>query len=113
MAIGARVDGPQCPTGWQWHGAAGTAEAHQSFALHSNGAPFFGGLSSYGTGGVRGTHQSVLLLAGGTRAGCGAARFMLQHSAMVGGHSNGRLTTRMGKTGAAQDLEHRCWVDGA
>jgi hypothetical protein len=30
-----------------------------------------------------------------------------------GGHSNGRLTTRMGKTGAAQDLEHRRWVDGA
>jgi hypothetical protein len=85
MAIGARVDGPQFPTGWQWHGAAGTAGAHQSFALHSNGAPFFGGLSSYGTGGVRGTHQSVLLLAGGTRAGCGAARFMLQHSATVGG----------------------------
>jgi hypothetical protein len=26
---------------------------------------------------------------------------------MVGGHSKGRLTMRLGKTGAVQDVEHR------
>jgi hypothetical protein len=30
-----------------------------------------------------------------------------------GGSSNGRLTTRLGKTGTVQDVEHRCRIDGA
>jgi hypothetical protein len=37
VVVGARVDGPQCPTGWRGHGVAG---AHQSSVLHGYGAPF-------------------------------------------------------------------------
>jgi hypothetical protein len=73
----------------------------------------FGGFSSNGTGGVQGTHQGGLLPAGGSRVGCVAARFKLQPLAMVGGHSKSRLTARLGKTGAVQNVEHRCRVDGA
>jgi hypothetical protein len=62
---------------------------------------------------VRGTHQGGLQSAGGSRAGRAAARFKLQPLAMVGGSSKGRLTTRLGKMGAAQGVEHRRWVDGA
>jgi hypothetical protein len=40
MAVGARVDGPQCPTGWRQHGAAGAAGAHRSSVLHGFGALF-------------------------------------------------------------------------
>jgi hypothetical protein len=39
--------------------------------------------------------------------------FKLQPSATVGESSKGRLTTWLSKTGATQDLEHRCRVDGA
>jgi hypothetical protein len=73
----------------------------------------FGGLSSYGTGGVRGIHQGGLLPAGGSGVGHAAARFKVQPLAMVGGCSKGWLKTRLGKTGATQDVEHRCRVDGA
>jgi hypothetical protein len=31
----------------------------------------------------------------------------------MGGSSKGRLKTRLGKMGAAQDVEHQCQVDGA
>jgi hypothetical protein len=41
------------------------------------------------------------------------ARFKLQPSVMVGGCSKGRLTTRLGKTGAVHDVEHRRQVDAA
>jgi hypothetical protein len=61
---------------------------------------------------VRGTHQGGGE-GGGSGAGRAAARFKLQPSATVGGRSKGRLSTRLGKTGAAQDVEHRRRVDGA
>jgi hypothetical protein len=74
----------------------------------------FSGFSSYGTGGVRGTHQGGLLPAGGSKAGRAVARFKLQPSAMVGGGlSKGRLMTRLGKTGVVHDVELRRRVDGA
>jgi hypothetical protein len=73
----------------------------------------FGGFSSYETGEMRGTHQGGLLPAGGSRAGCAVTRFKLQPSAMVGEHSKGQLTTRLGHMGAAQNVEHRRGVDGA
>jgi hypothetical protein len=73
----------------------------------------FGGFSSYGTGGMRGTDQGGLLPTGGSGAGCVAARFKLQPSVMVGGSSKGWLTTRLGKMGAVQDVEHQHRVDGA
>jgi hypothetical protein len=73
----------------------------------------FGGFYSYGTDGVQGTNQGGLQPTGSSRAGHAIARFKLQPSALVGGSSKGRLTIRLGKTGAAQDVEHRRWVDGS
>jgi hypothetical protein len=40
VVVGARVDDPQRPTGWQRHGVAGAARAHWSNALHDYGAIF-------------------------------------------------------------------------
>jgi hypothetical protein len=62
---------------------------------------------------VQGSHQCGLQPAGGSKAGCVAARFKLQPSTTVGGRSKGWLTIRLGKTGAAQDVEHRRRVDKA
>jgi hypothetical protein len=42
-----------------------------------------------------------------------AARFKPQHSATVGERSKGRLMTRLGQTGVAQNIEDRRQVDGA
>jgi hypothetical protein len=50
---------------------------------------------------------------GGSEAGCAAVRFKPQPSAMVGEHSKGWLTARLGQTGAARNVEHRRRVDGA
>jgi hypothetical protein len=55
---------------------------------------------------VRGTHQGGLLPARGSSAGRATVRFKLQPSAMVGERSKGRLTTRLGQTGAVQNVEH-------
>jgi hypothetical protein len=62
---------------------------------------------------VRGTHQGGLLLAGGSRAERAAARFKPQPSATVRERSKGRLTARLGQTGAAQNIEHQRQVDRA
>jgi hypothetical protein len=62
---------------------------------------------------VRGTHQGGLQPVGGSGAGCVVARFKLQPLAMVRGSSKGRLTIRLGKTGAEKDVEHQRRVDGA
>jgi hypothetical protein len=62
---------------------------------------------------VRGTHQGGLQPVGASGEGRAAAWFKLQPLAMVGGSSKGWLTTRLGKTGVAQDVEHRHRVDGA
>jgi hypothetical protein len=69
--------------------------------------------SSYGTGGVQGTHQGGLLLAGGSIAGRAPTRIKPQPSAMVGERSKGWLTIRLGQTGVARNVEHRHRVDGA
>jgi hypothetical protein len=73
----------------------------------------FGVFASYGTGGVRGTHQGGLLPAGGSGVGCAVARFKPQPSVTVGERSKGRLTARLGQSGVARNLEHRRRVDGA
>jgi hypothetical protein len=62
---------------------------------------------------VRGTDQGGLLPVGGSRAGHAVARFKLQPSVMVEECSKGRLTTRLGETGAVQNVEHQHQVDGA
>jgi hypothetical protein len=53
------------------------------------------------------------LAAGSSKAGCAAARLKLRPSAMVARSSKEQLTTRLGKMGVAQDVDHRCRVDGA
>jgi hypothetical protein len=50
---------------------------------------------------------------GGSGAGRVVARFKLQPSTMVGERSKGQLTTRLGKTGVARNVEHWRRVDGA
>jgi hypothetical protein len=62
---------------------------------------------------VRGTQQGGLLLVGGSEAGRAATRFGPQPSTMVGECSKGRLTARLGETGAVRTVEHRRRVDGA
>jgi hypothetical protein len=101
---------PTMPDRWWRLGASGMAWAHR---LHTTWlwCSVFGVFSSYGTGGVWGTHQGGLLPFGGSRAGRAVARFKPQPSAMVGECSKGRLSTRLGQTGAARNVEHRCWVD--
>jgi hypothetical protein len=84
---------PELRATWQWYS-------------------IFGGFSSYGTGVVQGTHRGGLLRLGGFGAGHAVAKFELQPSVMVGGHSKGWLTTRLGKTGASRDVEYRYRVDG-
>jgi hypothetical protein len=91
---------------------AGVAGDDRSSTLPGYGAPFWV-FSSYETGGVRGTHQGGLLPVGGSRAGHVAARFKPQPLATVGERSKGRLTTRLGQTGAARNVEHQCRVNGA
>jgi hypothetical protein len=93
VAVGARFDSPQRPI--------------------DGGGFVFGVFSSYGTGGVRGTHQGGLLPVGGSRAGCATARFKPQPSATVGERSKGWLTIRLGQMGATQNVEQRRRVDGA
>jgi hypothetical protein len=55
------------------------------------------GVSSYGGSRVRGTQQGGLQPAG---------RLKLHPLVMVAGSSKGRLTTKLGKMSAAQDVEH-------
>jgi hypothetical protein len=62
---------------------------------------------------VQGTHQGGLQPAGSSGAGCAVERLKLRPSAMVAGNSKRQLTTRLGKIGVAQDVDHRCRVDGA
>jgi hypothetical protein len=62
---------------------------------------------------VRETHQGGLLPAWGSVEGHAAARFKPEPSATVGKGSKGWLTTRLGQTGAARNVEHRRRVDGA
>jgi hypothetical protein len=112
VAVGARVDEPQWPTGWRWHGAADAARAHQSSAPHGYGAPFSGVFFLQNRRGARNSPRGLQPV-GSYGARCAAARFKLEPSATVGGSSKGRLTTRLAKMGAAQDVEHHCRVDGA
>jgi hypothetical protein len=56
---------PELRATWQWYS-------------------IFGGFSSYGTGGVQGTHRGGLLRVGGFGAGHAVAKFELQPSVMVG-----------------------------
>jgi hypothetical protein len=62
---------------------------------------FFSVFASYGTSGVRGTHQGGLLPVGVSGAGCAAARFKPQPLAMMGERSKGQLTTQLVQMGAA------------
>jgi hypothetical protein len=100
------MDGSQRPTGWRRHGAADAARAHRSSALHGYGAPFFVVFLPTEPAGC-GVLTRGAFNWRGTPVGCAAARLKLQPSATVGGSSKGRLTTRLGKMGAAQDVEHR------
>jgi hypothetical protein len=84
---------PTTPDRWRRLGVASVARAHQS--------SIFGVFSSYGIGGVRGTHQGGLLPARGSGAGRAAARFKPQPSTTKEERSKGRLTTRLGQMGAA------------
>jgi hypothetical protein len=101
MVVGARVDGPQCSTRWWQHGVASVARPHRSSALHDYGAPF-----------------SVVFLPS-ELAGCEELTKAVfnQRGApeqdMWWQGSKGRLTTRLGETGAVLDVEHRHQVDGA
>jgi hypothetical protein len=119
MVVGARLDDPQRPTGGgglvrpaQWRHCR---RGRSSPELRSTWlwCSIFGVFSSYGTGGVRGTHQLGLLPAGASRAGRATVRCKPQPSAAVGERSKGRLTTRLGQTGVAWKVEHRRRVDGA
>jgi hypothetical protein len=94
---------------------AGAIGAHLSSTLHGYGAPFL--VISVLTELVECKKLTKEVFywwgGGGSRAGRATARFKLQPSATVGVRSNCRLTTRLGKTGAAWDVEHRRRVDGA
>jgi hypothetical protein len=115
VAIGARVDGPQHPTGWRRHSAAGTAGAHRSSVLHGYGALFL--VVSIPTEPVECEELTKGVFyrwgRGGFEARRVAAWFKLQPSTMVGEHSKGRLMTRLGQMGAAWNVEHQRQVDGA
>jgi hypothetical protein len=112
MPVGAWVDVPQRPTGWQRHGAAGVAGAHRSSALQGYGAPF--SLVSLPTEpvGARNSPRGSSF-GGGSGAGRAATRFKPQPLATVGERSKGRLMTKLGQTGVAWNVEHRRRVDGA
>jgi hypothetical protein len=86
---------------------AGAAGVHQSSALHGYGAPFL--VVSLPMEPV----ECEELTKGVSGAGCAAERFKLQPLAVVGECSKGQLKIRLGQTGAARNVEHRCWVDGA
>jgi hypothetical protein len=99
---------PTTPDRWRRLGAAGVAGAHRSSVLHGYGAPF--SVFSLPTEPVECeelTKGVFYRWGGGSRAGHAVARFKPQPPAMVGEHSKGRLTTRLGQMGAAQNIEHR------
>jgi hypothetical protein len=91
---------------------ASAAEAHRSSALHGHVA-LFSVFSLPMELVVCGTHQGGLLPAAGSGAGHAVARFKPQSLAMVGERSKHRLTTSLGETGAAWNVEHQRRVDGA
>jgi hypothetical protein len=101
MVIGARVDDPQCSTRWWWHGVAGVARPHRSSALHGYGAPFSVVFLPSELAGCEELTKAVFNWGGAPE----------QDTSWQG--TMGWLTTRLGKTGAVLDVEHRHQVDEA
>jgi hypothetical protein len=101
------------PDWWRWLGAADVAGADRSSMLRGYGAPFL--VFSLPTELVECEEPTKgdLLLIGGSGAGCVVARFKPQPLVTVGKRSKGRLTARLGQTGATRNVEHLSRVDGA
>jgi hypothetical protein len=104
------------PTTPDWVAAAQCSwrgQANQSSTLHGYGAPFL--VFSLPTQPVECEEltKGVFYWWGGSKAGRAAERFKPQPSVTVGERSKGRLTTTLGQTGAAWNVEQWCQVDGA
>jgi hypothetical protein len=111
MPVGARLDGPQRPTG----GGSSVRSAWPEFtgALRYMGMVlhFWCFLFLQNQWSARNSPRGSST-GGGSRAGCAVARFKPQPSVMVGECSKCWLTTRFGQSGVARNVEHCCWVDG-
>jgi hypothetical protein len=107
VAVGARLDDPQRPTGGggsvqpAWPVLTG-APCYTAMVLRFQCFLFLRNQWS-----ARNSPRGSSTGGGGSRAGHAVARFKPQPPAMVGEHSKGRLTTRLGQMGAAQNIEHR------
>jgi hypothetical protein len=104
---------PTTPHRWWRHDAAGMARAHRSSVLHGYGASFLVVSLPTEPAGCEELTKGVFNRWGPPEKDARRHGSSFNLWQCWGGSSKGWLTTRLGKTGVAQDVEHRHRVDGA
>jgi hypothetical protein len=107
VAVGARVDDSHHLTGWQWHGVADVARAHQIFGLRTLGQLNLGYFLLFKIRTARGTHQGARRAVGVTERWRTMAPDLSQSSAASAVSSKGWKLSGSDKKGAVRRSQAR------